>query len=211
MLPAGVQAYFTRLALRGSSAQELLRMAGQVACAATLLRDAAVDAIVFHCTAASTYSADTSAAIRAQLQLAGGPALSFATSDAIVAAARTLAARRLALLTPYVADVNAREVDFLTRHGFEVLREDGLGLETNEEMARLPPAAIVEQALRCRDDRVDAYFISCTAIRSAEVIEQLEGALGRPVVTSNQAAVWHALRGCGIRDEVAHFGALLRM
>jgi maleate cis-trans isomerase len=53
-------------------------------------------------------------------------------------------------------------------------------------------------------------FISCTAIRSAGVIAALEAELGLPVLTSNQAMVWHALRGVlGLPDRVAGFGRLL--
>jgi maleate isomerase len=47
-------------------------------------------------------------------------------------------------------------------------------------------------------------------VRSLEVIEDLERDLGKPVVTSNQAAVWHSLRQLGIKDEIAGYGALMR-
>jgi maleate cis-trans isomerase len=209
MLPGGVEAYVTRLPLRGSSSAELLAMAAQVSSAARLLEDAGVDAIVFHCTAVSTYSVELSAAIKAELQQVSAR-VRFATSDAIVEALRHLGARSLVLLTPYVAAVNEREVEFLAHQGIEVLRQDGLGIDTNAEMARLDPSVFVGQALRNRHEDADAYFVSCTAIRSAEVIEELESALQRPVITSNQAMVWHALRSCGVRDAVAGFGALLR-
>jgi len=49
-----------------------------------------------------------------------------------------------------------------------------------------------------RDDRADAYFISCANIQSMDVIDELETKLGKPVVTSNQAALWAALRALGI-------------
>lgn len=209
MLPPGVQAYVTRLPLRGTSSAELLAMAAQVSAATLLLEDAAVDAIVFHCTAVSTYSPALEAEIDAQLRQ-GKAGVRFATSQAIVAALRHLRARSVVLLTPYLPAVNAREVDFLAHHGFDVLRQDGLGIDTNAEMARLAPSVFIEQALRNRHADADAYFISCTAIRSAEVIEDLEAALGRPVVTSNQAMAWHALRSCGIADGVDGFGVLLR-
>ena len=55
----------------------------------------------------------------------------------------------------------------------------------------------------------DAYFISCTAVRSLEVIGALEAALGRPVVTSNQAFAWHCLREIGVDDRITGFGRLL--
>jgi maleate cis-trans isomerase len=61
-----------------------------------------------------------------------------------------------------------------------------------------------------RDEKADAYFVSCTAVKSAEVIDRLEAALGRPVLTSNQAMLWQALRQSGISDSVTGFGELFR-
>ena len=62
-----------------------------------------------------------------------------------------------------------------------------------------------------RNDSADAYFLSCANIQSIDVIEQLERDLGKPVVTSNQAALWCSLRTAGIRDDVSGLGALLRI
>ena len=62
--------------------------------------------------------------------------------------------------------------------------------------------------MKLRNDEADIYFISCANIRSIDVIEDLEKELGRPVVTSNQAAFWCALRKIGIRDRVPKLGHL---
>jgi maleate isomerase len=61
-----------------------------------------------------------------------------------------------------------------------------------------------------RDPAAEAYFISCTTIRSAEVIDALEETLGKPVLTSNQAMLWRALRDTGIGDRITGFSRLLR-
>jgi maleate cis-trans isomerase len=90
-----------------------------------------------------------------------------------------------------------------------VLQQESLGVDTNAEMARLTPDVLADMARRNRRDDADAYFLSCTAIRSAEIIDSLETLLQRPVITSNQAMVWHALRSCGVGDAVAGFGALM--
>jgi len=137
----------------------------------------------------------------------GIPALP--TSEALVEAFRVLKAKRIVLLTPYLREVNEREVAFLQREGLEVLAETGLGLNTNTEMALLPPDTWVELGKKYRNERADAYLVSCTAVRSAEVIDTLERELGRPVVTSNQAITWHCLRAGGVQDRVEGFGALL--
>jgi maleate isomerase len=208
MLPQGVALYATRLPLRGSSEAELLAMARNVEEAAGLLGHAGVGLIAFNCTAVSTYSKAMEAEIRRRIAAATGlPALM--TSAAIVEALKALRARSVVLLTPYIPEVNAREAAFLRGEGLEVLSDTGLGLDTNTEMARLAPEVWTDLARKHRDRRADAYLVSCTAVRSAEVIDELERELGRPVVTSNQAIAWHCLRKAGIQDKVRGFGVLL--
>ena len=57
------------------------------------------------------------------------------------------------------------------------------------------------KSLPCRPE-ADALFISCGALPSIEIIEALEARTGKPVVTSNQAMAWDALRLAGVEDRV---------
>jgi maleate isomerase len=210
MLPAGIGLHVTRLALTSSSAAALQAMAAGVDQAARLLADARVDRIVFHCTAVTTFAPESGAALRRRIEAATG-IRALATSDALLAGLAALSARRIVLLTPYIAEVHARERDFLETHGLEIVGGEALGIDGNAEMARLPPATLVELGLRNKVDDADAYLLSCTALRSAGVIAPLEAALGRPVLTSNQAIVWHALRDLGMAGGPAGFGRLFLM
>jgi len=72
----------------------------------------------------------------------------------------------------------------------------------------MQPADWVETLTSMQDDRADVYFASCANIRAIEVIEELETRLGRPVVTSNQLVIWHALRLAGIDDVIPGLGRL---
>lgn len=210
MLPHGVAALVTRLELRGSSEAELLRMIEALEQASRLLADAQPALIAFHCTAVSTFAPAMAEGIVQRIAGATGlPAT--ATADAILAALAALQARRVVLVTPYIAPVHQREVAFLDANGIAVAGGAMGGLNTNAEMARLQPADIAQrarEAMRATRD-ADACFISCTAIRSAGIIDPLEEEFGLPVITSNQAMAWHALRLCGIADAVPRFGRLL--
>jgi maleate isomerase len=207
MLPRGVAVYTTRLPLTGSSEAELVAMVENIEGAARLLADARVNLIAFNCTAVSTFSKAMEAGIKGRIEQATGIAAT-ATSEALVAALGAVSARRVVLLTPYLQVVNDREVAFLEKEGLEVLSETGLGLNLSRDMAALPPVTWIDLARRHRDDRAEAYLISCTAIRSAEVIQFMEQELGCPVITSNQALVWHCLRLGGIEDQVEGFGSV---
>ena len=130
MLPAGVVALVTRLALTGSSEAELEAMLGAFEPAARLLADARPDLIGFHCTAVSTFAPERAGSIRARIEAASGlPACS--TADGILAALETLGVRRLVLVTPYIEPVHAREVAWLAAHGIEVTGGSCLGVNTN--------------------------------------------------------------------------------
>jgi maleate isomerase len=77
-------------------------------------------------------------------------------------------------------------------------------------MTAVPPAAIAAAAREVCDPAADLLFVSCTALRTSLVVAELEASLGKPVVASNTALLWHALRLIGNADPVSGFGRLLR-
>jgi maleate cis-trans isomerase len=209
MLPEGVAAFVTRLPLRGSSEAELMAMLGRLEGDAGLLKDAGVERIVFHCTAVSTFTPHLAGEIGARISAATG-LVAFATADAVLAGCAAIGARRIVLFTPYIEPVHRREVAFLNNAGLEVVHGAFLDIATNDVMASREPATLLAwaqgAASAARD--FDACFLSCTALRSAPAIAALEAAIGRPVLTSNQAMVWYLLRTAGITDAVPGFGRL---
>jgi maleate isomerase len=208
MLPQGVSLHTTRLGLTGSSEQDLLSSVARVEDAAALVVDAGADLVLFQMTAVATFSAELEESILQRIALASGRPVT-ATSEALVAALRALSAKRIVMVSPYVKPVNEREAAFLRGFGFEVLGLAGLDCPTASAMMAVAPERWKSFALGHRDARADAYVISCTTVRSADVAEELEQELGRPVVTSNTAAAWHCLRKMGIQDRVSGFGRLL--
>ncbi len=55
-----------------------------------------------------------------------------------------------------------------------------------------------------------AVFISCSNLRTLDIIEKLERDLGKPVITSNQASLWGMLRLIGDRRAIPGAGRLFR-
>jgi maleate isomerase len=210
MLPDGVSLHTTRLKLTGSTDAELLAMTDRVEDGATLLADACVDLILFHCTAVSTWDAAMDRALPERITAATGlPAT--ATSRGLMAALKALDVRRIVMVSPYIEPINAREKAFLEAHQISVLKTVGLGISQAKDMISVEPGEWYRLVRANVSDSADAYFISCTAVRSLEVIADLERDLGRPVVTSNQVAAWHSLRSMGIKDTPAGFGRLFSL
>jgi len=137
--------------------------------------------------------------------LTGSPALTAA--QAILAALEHLGVKRLALGTPYPESISAMGRAYWEAAGLTVVGYARLTGVTNiydesEERAyRLARQADVPDA--------DAVLLSGTGLPTIGVLELLERDLGKPVVSSNQALLWRALRMAGVREPVPGFGRLL--
>ena len=175
--------------------------------AALIIPAGRLDAIAYSCTSATVvigYQAVAEAIHRAR---PGIPVITPIT--AAVAGLEALGKRRIAVLTPYLDEVNAPMRRCLEDCGQEVVGFTSFGLADDNDMARLPPETIYQAALEADRKDAEALFISCTAIRAAEVAARLEQALAKPVVTSIQALYWHALRAAGYEEPITGFGRLL--
>lgn len=208
MLAPRVALHSTRLPLTGSSVQQLDAMIDNLEDAARLLADARVDQIAFNCTAVSTFNPAAEPAISKRIVDATNTT-ALTTAQALVAALHHFAAQRMVLVTPYIEAVTKREKVFFEHHGFDVVHDASYGIDSNWDMAQQSPSTWFDFTLANRRDDVDAYVLSCTAIDSAVVIDDLEQALGKPVLTSNQALAWFCQRRGGINQAVHGFGELL--
>jgi maleate isomerase len=143
----------------------------------------------------------------------GVPAVT--TTTAVKASLKALGVKRIAVATPYTKEINKIERNVLQAMGYEVTRiirclQDVPPKQfTNEMIGRLPPEEAYRLALEVDGGSNEAIFISCTNFRAIEIIDGLENVTGKPVVSSNQATMWYALRKMGIRDSLAGFGRLM--
>ena len=142
-------------------------------------------------------------------QAAGAPATT--TSTATLAAFAALGVGRIAVATPYLAEVNERLVAFMEANGIRIARMCALELAHEREISRASDETVYALARDAMTADAEALFISCTDFASIDLIAILERDLGIPVVTANQATLWHAVRLCGVRDEMPGFGRLLTL
>ena len=208
--PEGVGMHFTRAYIEDSiTVDSLTRHADDLARAAsTLLPDGSLDVVCYGCTSGSLVIGEDRVFFELNRGAQNAKATSLITS--VISALKTVGAKRIAVATPYLDEVNAREVEYLEEAGFEVAKISGLQLEKDSDMIRVSPEFIADFAARSDTSDSDALFISCGALRSMDVVEQLEQKLGKPVICSNQAMLWHVLREAGIADRIDGIGNLLR-
>lgn len=211
MKPPGVGVHFTRVPMpREVDVTTLAAMERDLASAAASMmpgRDD-LDVISYSCTS-GTFVIGEERVIAELRRLNPRPGATTMLS-ACVAALDALGARRIVLGTAYTPDLTALEVEFLSSKGFDVVRAEGLSLESDAEMNRVTPAWLARFAREIDSPEADALFLSCGALRVLPVIETIEAAIAKPVVFSNQANFWHCLRLAGIEDRIEGFGRLLR-
>jgi len=70
---------------------------------------------------------------------------------------------------------------------------------------------LFRQIVRACPPEADAVFIAGTGFRCVAIVEALEAALGRPVITGNQASLWRCLQLAGVGDAIGHYGRLLSL
>jgi maleate isomerase len=209
--PAEVVAHVTRLRMTGANHLAFGELLPRIEEAARALVDARCDVVAFHCTANSMEGGqDGEREILATLMRAGAPHAT-TTITAIQRAFEICAAKRIVLLTPYGASTTEHEAEFLRQAGYDVLSAKGFALAGSDAYCATAPQFWRDRAVEAARADADAYLISCANISVFGVIEELEARLERPVVTSNQAVVWDALRLIGGHDLRGCPGRLFRM
>ena len=208
MAPDGISIHTARMRLVEVTPEGLVEMAEDASRAARLLATAEVDVIVYGCTTGSLVGG-----VEWEERLVRGienetGITTVSTSRAVIDALRALDARRVAVATPYTDDLNRLERAFLESNGIEVTTIRGLGLVRNLDIGRTN-GVVIKNLVKAMTGEADAVFISCTNLPTIDLIEPLEAELRRPIVTSNQASLWAALRGCGLKG-IKGYGALLR-
>ncbi|MBW1783856.1 MAG: Asp/Glu racemase, partial [Deltaproteobacteria bacterium] len=99
-------------------------------------------------------------------------------------------ARSVAVITPYIDDINASIQLGLEKDGFEVAAIHGMGIDVNFELATPSPGEIVGFVVEMlKDVKADILFISCTNFRAMDALPMLRKQLAFPVITSNTATL----------------------
>ena len=208
--PEGVGLHFSRAPIPDSiTVETLAAQADDLArTAATILPDGSLDVICYACTSGSLVIGEER--VFAELRKGAPNARPTSLITGVLGALRALNAKRIAVATPYLDEINRREADYMALAGFEITDIRGLNLEKDSEMIRVRPDFLAEFAASVDTSDADVLFISCGALRSLDIVDDLERTLGKPVICSNQAMMWDVLRRAGIDDRIEGYGTLLR-
>jgi maleate isomerase len=189
------------LGLRALTAPELIDPAAE-------LLGRSVDVIGY----ASTSSAfaigfDAEVALLSRLsRRLGIPVL--ATCASAVLALRVLGVERVALVDPpwFEDELNELGAAYFRSQGFDVVSSTSADL--SQDPRQIDADSVFEWTTRHVPDDVEAVFIGGNGFRAAGAIAPLEDALGRLVLTSNQALLWNLLAHAGATFRIRGYGQL---
>lgn len=131
--------------------------------------------------------------------------------SALIAACRNLDVTRLGFLSPYVQEVSNHLIHTLAEHGITspVFGSFEEGRET--VVAHISAQSTYDGALKlAKQGGIDALFLSCTNLRTLDVIDQLEDETGLPVLSSNQVLAWHMSQLGKVEIAANRYGRLFK-
>lgn len=178
---------------------------------AGVLEERGVDSVVWSSTSASFVLGYDGAKRQANAleERLGVPAST--TTFAFVNAAKKLGVERAAVAATYPEDIARLFEKFLQIGGISVVRMESRGIFTAAEVGTLGREEVIRLATENDDEGADALLMPDTALHSAEWVEEIEDAIGKAVVTANQATYWEAMRLAGDTKVREGLGTLFRL
>lgn len=155
-------------------------------------KDPAIDVVAYGCTAAGFISGPAGdAELQRELEAVTVKPVA-TTARSMVLALQAAGARRIALVTPYLDDVNERLKAFLGEGGIAVRRFASFYAPDVEALGRIQSDDVERLARETMADDCDALFIACSQLPTATILDGLAREFGRPALSSIQATAQYA-------------------
>ena len=208
--PKDVIPHFNRIGMTNRHRAPLEDLLPRILLAAELLGDSKCDVTVLQCTGTSMSGGieKEKEVISAIERVTGKPAAS--TASSLMDAFDALGVKRLVFISETLQEGHDKKMAFLKEAGLEIVSDKAMGLSGSDVYCSTPSSYWYENVKALRNDQAEAYFVSCANIHSINIIEDLEDVLDRPVITSNQSALWSALRIAGVKDDISSLGRLFQ-
>lgn len=121
----------------------------------------------------------------------------------------SIGARRIAVITPFNAEIDQQVKSNIEAGGFKVIAIKGTEAPSLPAICETPLEQISDLIRELAQTDCEAIAQIGTALPVVDLIEALETETGKPIIACNAAVYWQTLRACGITDPIAGFGRLL--
>src|ERR1700733_3319354 len=174
-----------------------------------LLGTARVELIILVQTSASLFADDWDDTTIARIEKASG-VKAITSANAVGQAAGALGTRNVALVSPYSEEVNARARQYFEgRHGLKIVALEGFAAKDSYMIGKLGPENARDAFQRIDRPEIEAFIVPGGNFPTMQSIPQWEREFNKPVVTTNQAALWAMMRRIGSNDTLPGLGRLL--
>ena len=127
---------------------------------------------------------------------------------AALKAFKKLDLKKIAVLTPYPKDVNLTVFNYLSSNKIKIDSFSSFNLSYDSEIAQVSLDSIMDGISNINLKKVDGLFVSCTALKIMDILEDVEKKFNTTVISSNQAIIWDCLRLIGIDKKISGYGKL---
>jgi maleate isomerase len=208
LLPPTLQAHVGRLLTSGAGPFSP-SLDADIDHQARLLGTAKVEVVSLAQTSASLFADDYDATVTRRMSKgAGVPAIT--SAQAIGQAVQALGARRIALVSPYSQPVIERARHYYqTKYGLEVLALEGFAAADSYMIGKLGPENARDAFARIDRPEIEVFVVPGGNFPTMAFVPDWEREFGKPVITSNQAALWAMMRIMNVDEKLPGLGGLL--
>ena len=208
LLPASLQVHVGRLLTSGTG-PFAPSLDADVEYQARLLGTARVEVISLAQTSASLFADDYDAVTTQRMSAAAGvPAIT--SAQAVGEAVKALGARRIALASPYAPPVLERAKHYYAeKFGLEAVALEGFAATDSYMIGKLGPENARDAFARINRPEIEVLVVPGGNFPTMSFIPAWEREFGKPVITTNQAALWAMMRIMGVSEPLSGLGRLL--
>jgi maleate isomerase len=206
----------SRMRMKKVTREELVAMDADSDRCAAELADARVDVLGYACLVAimsmgQGYHRQSQARLQQVTQKETGVSIPVVTSaGALVDSLKTMKARKIAMVAPYMKALTCMVADYIEAEGIEVADRVALEIPDNLEVGRRDPLALVDIYRQLALSGVDVLVLSsCVQMPSLAAVPIVERECGLPVISASIATTYQMLKTLGLEARVPGAGALL--
>ena len=205
----------SRMRMKKVTKEELAAMdADSGRCAAELV-DARVDVLGYACLVAimsmgKGYHRESETRLHEITVKEGHPTPVVTSAGALVAGLKTLGAKRVSLVAPYLKPLTCLVIDYIEAEGIQIADSISLEIADNVEVGRQDPMALVRIYKDLKLSGIDALVLSsCVQMPSLAAVPVVEKECGLPVVSASICTTHQMLQRLGLKTCVPNAGSLL--
>ena len=205
----------SRMRMKKVTKEELAAMDGDSDRCALELSDAPVDVLGYACLVAimsmgKGYHRESEARLHGVTRENGLPTPVVTSAGALVHGLKTIGAKRIAVVAPYMKPLTNMVCDYIEAEGFTVHDRVALEIEDNCKVGARDPLALVDIYPRLDLKGVDALVLSaCVQMPSLAAIPIVEGKVGIPVLSAAVSTTFQMLQKMKLKTVAPNAGALL--